>query len=132
MSAVRARVATALAESVTHFDQDELRMGVVHCKRDPYDVYVGRGRCPQSGELGQWGNPFSHRSSKYQVIRVATIEEAIERYRSWLWSEIAAERIDLEQLAALDGKTLGCWCAPNPCHGEVLALAATWAAGRSA
>ena len=93
-------------------------MGVVHCKRDPYDVYVGRGRCPQSGELGQWGNPFSHRSSKYQVIRVATIEEAIERYRSWLWSEIAAERIDLAELAALDGKTLGCWCAPNPCHGE--------------
>ena len=132
MSAVRDRAVTALAESVEHFDQDEPRMGVVHCKRDPYDVYIGRGRCHQSGELGQWGNPFSHRSSKYPVIRVATVEEAIERYRSWLWSEIAAERIDLEQLAALDGKTLGYWCAPNPCHGEVLALAATWAAARSA
>lgn len=25
---------------------------VVHCKREPYDVYIGRG--------SKWGNPFSH------------------------------------------------------------------------
>ena len=26
----------------------------------------------------------------------------------------------MNRLAELDGKTLGCWCAPNPCHGDVL------------
>lgn len=36
-------------------------MAVVHCQRDPYDVYIGRGRCPQTGRPGEWGNPYSHR-----------------------------------------------------------------------
>jgi hypothetical protein len=103
----------------------------VHCKRAPYDVYVGRGRDPQSGEPGEWGNPYSHRPSRVPgVIVVATIEEAIERYRHHLWAEIRSGRLPLDRLAALDGKTLGCWCVPNPCHGEVLAVAAAWAAAQ--
>lgn len=64
------------------------------------------------------------------MIVVSTVEEAIERYRLHLWAEIRAERLPLERLAALAGKTLGCWCAPGPCHGEVLAAAATWAAAQ--
>ena len=36
--------------------------------------------------------------------------------------------IGLAELAALDGKRLACWCAPEPCHGDVLAAAARWAA----
>lgn len=32
---------------------------VVHCKRDPYDVYCGRGRDPRTGAANPgWGNPF--------------------------------------------------------------------------
>jgi hypothetical protein len=104
---------------------------VVHCKRDPYDVYVGRGRDPRTGEPGEWGNPYSHRPSRVPgVIVVPTVEEAIERYRLHLWAEIRSERLSLARLAALDGKALGCWCAPAPCHGEVLAAAAAWAASR--
>lgn len=99
----------------------------VHCKCEPYDVYIGRGHCPLTGELGRWGNRFSHRASGYAVIRVASAEEAIERYRRWLWEEIKADRVDLAELASLHGKRLGCWCAPKPCHGEVLERAAMWA-----
>ena len=36
--------------------------------------------------------------------------------------------MSLEELASLHGKTLACHCAPLPCHGEVLARAAAWAA----
>lgn len=100
---------------------------VVHCKRAPYDVYVGRGRDPRSGEPGRWGNPFSHRPSSARVTRVATRAEAVERYRAWLWEQIETGQVELAALAALHGKTLGCWCAPEPCHGEVLAAAAAWA-----
>ena len=105
-------------------------MKVVHCKRESYDVYVGRGRCPRTGAAGRWGNPFSHRPSGHDVIRVATREEAIERYRAWLWAQIEAGRVELAELVALHGRTLGCWCAPESCHGEVLAAAAAWAAGQ--
>jgi hypothetical protein len=96
-------------------------MPVVHCTKEPYDVYIGRGRCPQSGEPGRWGNPF-------RIGPDGTREEVIARYADWLREEVDAERISLEELAALDGKVLGCWCAPEPCHGEVLERASDWAA----
>jgi hypothetical protein len=102
--------------------------GVVHCMRSDYDVYVGRGRCPRSGEPGRWGNPFSHRETRLPgVIGVGSREEAIERYRRWLWEQIKSGELDLAELAGLHGRRLGCWCAPAPCHGEVLDAAAFWA-----
>lgn len=104
---------------------------VVHCKREPFDIYVGRGNDPQTGEPGKWGNPYSHRPSRVPgVIVVGSAAEAIERYRAHLWAEIRSGRLALDRLAELDGKTLGCWCAPAPCHGEVLAAAAAWAAAQ--
>lgn len=96
---------------------------VVHCKRTPYDVYIGRP--------SKWGNPFSHRASGILGVRiVGSREEAIQAYREWL----VVERSDLlAQLSELRGKVLGCWCAPLACHGDVLAEladgAAAWAYG---
>lgn len=108
-------------------------MAVVHCKRDPYDVYIGRGRCPRTGEPGEWGNPYSHRPSRVPgVIVVGSVDEAIARYRCDLWEQLRSGRLPLERLAALHGKRLGCWCAPGRCHGEVLDAAAMWALGQQA
>lgn len=95
-------------------------MSVVHCKREPYDVYIGRGRCPRTGERGRWGNPF-------RVGRDGTREQVIEKYRVWLHEEVRTGGVDMRELAALEGKALGCWCAPRACHGEVLERAAAWA-----
>jgi hypothetical protein len=96
---------------------------VVHCKRDSYDVYIGRG------QGGEWGNPFTHKSGTRAQFVVGSREEAVEAYRAWLWERIKTEGEPLiRKLAALDGKTLGCWCAPQACHGEVLVQAAAWAA----
>lgn len=69
----------------------------------------------------KWGNPF-------RIGRHGTRAEVIERYRRELWQRIRAGEVDLDELAALDGRDLACWCAPLPCHGEVLARAAKWAA----
>jgi Domain of unknown function (DUF4326) len=80
-------------------------------------VYIGRG--------GRWGNPF-------RIGPDGDRNQVIAKYRRWLWAEIKAGRIDLADLALLHGKTLGCWCAPKRCHGEVLARAASWAAERLA
>ncbi len=101
---------------------------VVHCRQQPFDVYIGRGNDPRTGRPGEWGNPFSHRPSRVPgVIVVGSRQEAIRRYRAWLWEQIRSGRITVEQLASLHGQRLGCWCAPAPCHGEVLSLAAAWA-----
>ncbi len=76
-------------------------------KRDknvPKDaIYVGRP--------SEWGNP-------YMIGKDGTREDVVRKYR---------ERIEnygpnsfhaiRKQLA---GKDLVCWCAPNPCHADVL------------
>jgi ribonuclease HI len=74
---------------------------VVHCEKEPYDIYIGRG--------GKWGNP-------YEIGPDMTRGEAIEKFEDYLDRRPAL----LRQLAGLHGKVLGCHCAPKPCHGDVL------------
>lgn len=69
-----------------------------------------------------FGNPFP--IGKRYGGRV----EVIERFREHLWGRIRSGDLPLEEIAALDGKPLACWCHPQPCHAEVLAHAARWAA----
>jgi len=111
----------------TMISENELKRRVVHCMRDPYDVYIGRGRDPKTGKAGRWGNPFTHKPGTIARYRVKDVDEAISRYRSWLFQQIKNGQISLEELAALDDKVLGCWCAPGKCHGEILIRAARWA-----
>ena len=74
----------------------------------PGDVYIGRP--------GPWGNP-------YIVNRHGTRDQVIELYRRRLWTDLQEGRVTRSDLAALAGKRLVCWCAPAPCHGDVLAAA---------
>lgn len=93
-------------------------------------VYIGRGSL--------YGNPFSHREDSKAAVIVEDRESAIEGYRMWITGEIGtAEFPELgdwprptrEQVIALRGRTLVCYCAPKPCHGEVLLeLADEWSA----
>lgn len=76
--------------------------GIVHCKKEPYDIYCGRP--------SKWGNPFKEADGY-------TREECIELYRAWI---ITQDEL-LADLHELCGKALGCWCAPKACHCEVLA-----------
>lgn len=74
---------------------------VVHCKKSPYDIYIGRP--------SKWGNPFS-------IGKDGTRKEVIEKYRNWIKNQPEL----LKDLVELKGKVLGCWCKPHPCHGDVL------------
>ena len=76
-------------------------MSVVHCKRESYDVYIGRP--------SKWGNPFT-------IGKDGTREEVIQKYEEWIQTQPQL----LDSLAELKGKTLGCWCHPQACHGDVL------------
>lgn len=100
-------------------------MPVVHCKQNSYEVYVGRSEgktYPEIYRNGErcWGNPFV-------VGRDGGRGECCDMFEKLLKDDIKHKRISLAELAALHGKTLGCWCAPNKCHGEVLERAAAWA-----
>ena len=86
---------------------------VVHCKRESYDVYIGRP--------SKWGNPYSHLPAKRRTAPygAASREAAIEAYRFWIHQPQQAKL--LAQVKELKDKVLGCWCKPKPCHGDVLA-----------
>lgn len=68
-----------------------------------WDVFIGRPT--------KWGNPF-------RIGEDGTREEVIAKFREYL-----AGRPDLIKAAKCDlrGKKLACYCAPKPCHGDVLA-----------
>lgn len=61
-------------------------------------------------------------------------EAVIADYRVWLWSRIQDETSDeylelvkiLRYSLSLDGCSLGCWCAPKRCHGEIIIDAVNW------
>ena len=74
---------------------------VVHCKREPFDVYIGRP--------SKWGNPFI-------IGRDGTREEVIAKYEAWLKKQTKL----MVALPELKDKMLGCWCFPQSCHGDVL------------
>ena len=82
---------------------------VVHCKKAPYDVYIGRP--------SKWDNPFV-------IGKHGTRDEVIQRYREWLMSQPEL----LAEVKTLKGKVLGCYCAPAACHGDVLSELANLAA----
>lgn len=73
-------------------------MRVVHCKKEAYDVYIGRP--------SKWGNPF-------EIGRDGSREEVVTKYREW----VLTQGLPFEELR---GRVLGCWCAPKACHGDVL------------
>lgn len=70
----------------------------------------------------RWGNPFPMRSQSAEER-----DRVIEAYRKALWADIRVGRVGIPDLASLNGKPLACWCAPLPCHGDVLLAAAAWA-----
>lgn len=83
---------------------------VVHCKKNDYDIYIGRP--------SKWGNPYSHNSGTKAKYKTKTREAAIEKYRDWILNGDGQHLLD--DLHELKGKTLGCWCKPKACHGDIL------------
>lgn len=85
---------------------------VVHCKREPYDIYIGRPSI--------LGNPYSHRTSKHPVRHLATREDAIAAFREYAVKRMVEDQEFAAAIRSCRGKVLGCWCAPQPCHGEII------------
>lgn len=71
--------------------------------KDPtftYDVFIGRP--------SKWGNP-------YKIGLDGDRAAVIAKYREWLRQHPTLDPRELR------GKVLACYCAPLPCHGDVLA-----------
>jgi len=79
-----------------------MKCRVVHCKKEKYDVYIGRP--------SKWGNPF-------EIGKNVSRNEVIAKYKEYLLNNPKL----LADIPELEGKILGCWCKPSKCHGDILA-----------
>ena len=76
---------------------------VVHCKRERADIYIGRG--------GPFGNPFPIGPGRGREV-------AVDQFREWI--KLQPELLRLVR-QVMPGKSLGCYCAPDACHGDIYA-----------
>src|ERR1700677_560670 len=84
------------------------RRGIVVTR---FDEYIGRSvkRGGWDLEQSKWHNPF-------QITKDCSREQCIAKYRNYILNNKKL----MSELKELEGKVLGCWCAPELCHGDVL------------
>lgn len=75
-------------------------------------VYVGRAM-----HSGGWHLPRSEFANPFHIGAHGTREQVVVAYRRWLLEQPEL----LARVAELRGQRLGCWCAPQACHADVLA-----------
>ena len=69
--------------------------------KDSNNIYIGRP--------SKWGNPF-------RISVENSREEAVKKFESYVLGNPEL----LKNIAELRGKSLGCWCYPELCHGNIL------------
>jgi len=71
-----------------------------------YCVYIGRG--------SMFGNP-------YIIGKHGTRKQVIDKYRTYFYNKIKFNTFFKKSVLSLKDKVLLCFCAPKPCHGDVIA-----------
>jgi Domain of unknown function (DUF4326) len=115
---------------------------VIHVRdADNGALYIGRPRKgePLTSRRAIWGNPYVTREQdagrvihscgvEIETVLVPDNATAIAMFRQFLAAQVEAGSVSLVSLAQMQGRKLSCFCAPAPCHGDVLASASAWAA----
>lgn len=83
---------------------------VVNIRKEAYDVYIGRAG---HGMDGYFGNPF-------RLGPGMTRGDTLDRYRKYFYHRLGIDKEFRKRIGELQGKTLGCFCKPNPCHGDII------------
>ena len=109
-------------------------MSVVNCKvkyirpkynnlkewiNDPNNVYIGRGGVVFIDKKRFPSQP-SNFANPYKLDEQYTREEVIDKYKTYITQKLKDDENLQKELLNMKGKNLGCWCHPEPCHGDVL------------
>ena len=74
-------------------------------------VFINKERFPKKTSL--FHNPF-------KIDKDNTREDVIKKYKKYIKQKIKNDNKFKNELLNLKNKNLGCWCHPEPCHGDVL------------
>ena len=74
------------------------------------NIYIGRNTTfyVPGTVKSKWFNPFS--------VKKHGLDEALVLYENYIRNHPTL----YNQLEELECKTMGCWCHPNKCHGDIL------------
>lgn len=114
-------------------------MAVVNCKvsyiRPKYDnlkiwtedtnnIYVGRAGVVfiknDDGERERFPKKSSIFANPFKIGKHGDRTEILNKYRKYMIEKLYNDTSLQKELFKLKGKNLGCWCAPEPCHANIL------------
>ena len=109
-------------------------MSVVNCKvkyirpkyhnlrewiEDENNIYIGR-----SGIVFINKERYPKKSSPFcnifKIGKDGSRKEVISKYKNYILNKLENNQKLKEELFLMKNKNLGCWCHPEPCHGDVL------------
>jgi hypothetical protein len=79
---------------------------VVNLRIDRYDVYIGRGSL--------FGNPIRLHSKQQRGSTLA-------KFKEYFYKRLSLDEGFKNEVLKLKGLRLGCFCQPQPCHGDIIA-----------
>jgi len=79
---------------------------VVNIRTSEYDVAIDRS--------SPFGNP-------YHLGKDGDRQVVLQKYREYFYARVEKDPEFKRRVLTLRGKRLGCWCAPNLCHGGIIA-----------
>jgi len=86
----------------------------VNVKNRNCDVYIGRAnKTYDENKPSLFCNPFRLQDGFSR-------EQAIEFFRAYFYYRLEHDEKFRKAVQKLKGKTLGCWCHPKACHGDVI------------
>jgi len=91
---------------------------VVHVRKTPFDVYIGRPYA-EFIEGSALANPFHQ-------VKGKTRDDVVIEYALHFFGPGTKWMRELAMSERYKGKTLGCWCAPLWCHGDIIAGYIEW------
>lgn len=89
---------------------------VVNIHKDSFDVYIGRR------SQGYFGNPcrIGHVCDRCKNLH-RDAASTLPCFESYFRERVSSDNEFRLRVLRLRDKALGCHCAPNPCHGEIIA-----------
>jgi hypothetical protein len=86
------------------------RKGIVFVSDPDHSDTNKKCRWPKKDSV--WCNP-------YKISKTMTREQSLIKYEEHLRMLLEDDNI-MEEFKKLRGKTLGCWCHPEKCHGDII------------
>lgn len=91
---------------------------------DPSNVYIARAGVVfvknADGTKERYPKTSSVFANPFKIGKDGNRDEVIQKYKKHIVKKINENTELLDKLLSLKGKSLGCWCYPEPCHGNIL------------